>query len=391
MSSIIASLPLPSPKGFLTCALNVGIKDNSKDLICIFSQPPCNAAGFFTKSLFAGPSVQFSRDHLSRGTARAIIAISKNANVATGPAGKCDAMEIISRSANALQIEKEDVLLCSTGVIGKRYPMKRILPNLTTLNHRLQPADFAAVAEGIMTTDTHPKYAAARINDAVVVGVAKGVGMMEPNMATLLAFFATDAEIDSSSLKNIFQRVVNKTFNCLSIDTDTSTSDSAIILANGLAGPVDLAEFELTLEKIAIHLVKAIARDGEGSSKLIEVIVDDARNEEQAKRVGKAVVNSPLVKTAIHGADPNWGRIAMAIGKCDTEYDVKPDRTVIRFGDLEVYPNACSDIDLERLRQMLRGDEVQIHISLNTGNSLARVWGCDLSREYVDLNSRYTT
>ncbi len=389
MSTLVTS-PL-SPKGFKTSVLNIGIKDETKDFVCIFSEAPCAAAGVFTQSRFAGPSVTLSRAHLQDGEARAIVAISKNANVANGPAGEEDAKTVVAGVARTLSIADDDVVIASTGVIGRRYPMERIRPHLETFASALRPADFAEAARAIMTTDTVRKCASVRIGDAVLTGIAKGVGMIEPNMATLLTFFVTDASIAKGDLDAVFRRVMNRTFNCLSVDTDTSTSDSAVILANGLAGPVDLAAFEKAFEELALFLVRKIARDGEGATKLLEVKVDKARDYAEAKQVAKSIVNSPLVKTAVYGADPNWGRVAMAIGKCETYQDITPERTVIRFNGMEVYPKVLGEEDLARLKNLLKKEEVSIHVTLNTGENEATVWGCDLSPEYVHINGDYTT
>jgi glutamate N-acetyltransferase/amino-acid N-acetyltransferase len=197
--------------------------------------------------------------------------------------------------------------------------------------------------------------------------------------------------ISKDVLSSIFRSTVDKTFNCLSIDTDTSTSDTAIILANGLAGEVPEQEFARALQEIAHELVLKIARDGEGATKVIEVTVDSAMNYAQAKRVAKAIVNSPLVKTAVYGADPNWGRVAMAIGKCENELAINPDNVVIRFDKVKVYPNILTEENLEELRQVMSKDKVNIHVSLNIGEAVATVWGCDLSEGYVEINGKYST
>lgn len=385
------SATLLTPRGFQTNVANVGIKDTTEDFVCIFSTVPCVAAGVFTRSRFAGPSVQLNRAHIKDNSARAIVAISKNANVANGEQGLSDAREIIAGVGAALGVAKEDILIASTGIIGRRFPMEKILPHVQDLAANMAPADFPAAARGIMTTDLVPKLAAVRVGDCVLLGIAKGVGMMEPNMSTLLAFFMTDADVEAPMLDGLFRRVVDRTFNCLSIDTDTSTSDTAIILANGSAGRVDAKVFEAALDDVALRLVKAIARDGEGATKVLEVTVDQARDYAQAKRVAKAVVNSPLVKTAIHGCDPNWGRVAMAVGKCDGDFDIIPEKTRIAFGSLEVFPKSIGEQSLDRLKQLLRSNEVKIHVSLGIGESQATVWGCDLSAEYVRINGEYST
>lgn len=335
--------------------------------------------------------MSISRAHVATGRVNTIVAISKNANVANGRAGEDDALEVVSSVAQQLGCEPAGIVIASTGVIGRRYPMDRIRAHLGGLRATMRPADFEAASRGIMTTDTVPKRAAVRVGSAVLVGFAKGVGMIEPDMATLLAFFATDAAIEQPALDAIFRRVVDKTFNCLSIDTDTSTSDTAVILANGAAGPVDLPAFEAALHELLRYLVQCIARDGEGATKLLEVTVDSARDYAQAKRIAKSIVNSPLVKTAVHGADPNWGRVAMAIGKCREELDVTPEKTRIAFSGMEVYPNSPDEAGLARLEAMLARDEVSIEVSLGTGQAAATVWGCDLSAEYVRINGEYTT
>jgi glutamate N-acetyltransferase/amino-acid N-acetyltransferase len=242
-----------------------------------------------------------------------------------------------------------------------------------------------------MTTDTVMKTASAQAGSARVVGVAKGVGMIEPDMATLITLMFTDAQVDPEQLDAIFRRVIDRTFNCVSIDTDTSTSDTAIVFANGAAGVVDLDAFESALHDVALSLTKQVARDGEGAETLVEVHVDGAAHAAQAKRVAKAIVNSPLVKTAVHGADPNWGRIAMAIGKATTDDEVDQRAVVIRFGPLEVYPSPLDDVGLASLATYMRGDEVRIHVSLAAGDASSTVWGCDLTDGYVRINADYTT
>ena len=242
-----------------------------------------------------------------------------------------------------------------------------------------------------MTTDTHPKVAAATVGDGTIVGVAKGVGMIEPDMATMLAFVFTDAAIDAPTLDTAFRSVVGRTFNSLSVDTDTSTSDTAAVLANGLAGQVDPTEFATALEAVCLNLTLQLASDGEGATKLLTVTVTGARDDDQAKRVAKAILNSPLVKTAVHGADPNWGRVAMAIGKCSDETDIDPDNVAISFGGTEVYPSDPGESGLVALEEYLRGDSVEIQVDLGIADGRWTVYGCDLSDGYVRINADYTT
>ncbi|QLE58680.1 bifunctional glutamate N-acetyltransferase/amino-acid acetyltransferase ArgJ [Nostoc sp. TCL26-01] len=380
-----------TPQGFSTFIANLGIRDTTEDFVLIKSDVPCVADGVFTQSLFAGPSVTISRQNLQNSQAQGVIVISKNANVANGAVGIADAQEIIQIIAEETGISADNLAIASTGVIGRRYPIEKIRAGLSGMGQKLTPANFDLAARGIMTTDTIPKLAARQIGHAKLVGIAKGVGMIEPNMATMLAFFFTDAAIAPETLRSLFRSTVDKTFNCLSIDTDTSTSDSAVILANGLAGEVSETEFATALEEIAHELVLKIARDGEGATKVIEVTVDSAANYQQAKRVAKAIVNSPLVKTAIYGADPNWGRVAMAIGKCEDEREINQDKVVIRFADVQVYPNTFQAESLDKLKQIMSQEKVDIHVSLNVGEAAATVWGCDLTEGYVEINGKYST
>lgn len=359
------------PKGFVTHAANIGIKDASPDFSIVASTLPCTAAGVFTRSLFAGPSVVLCRDHLREGSPCAVATVSKNANVATGAQGDRDAHELAELVARAVGCRPADVLVGSTGVIGRPYPMERIRAYLGPLaaNGRggAGAADIASVARAIMTTDTYPKLASARAGQAVVTGIAKGSGMIQPDMATLLAYVFTDAAVAREELASAFRRVVDATFNSLSIDTDTSTSDTALVLANGAAGPVPADELERALLAVCRSLTLQLAADGEGATKVIQVTVASARDAAQAKRVAKAVVNSPLVKSAVHGADPNWGRVVMAVGKCSDDTDISPGAVRVSFGGLEVYPRRLDAQALEDLAKLMRSELVEIDVVLGTG------------------------
>jgi len=381
------------PQGFTSFVTNIGIKDATDDFTLVCADSVVAASAVFTQSRFAGPSVVVSRKHVANHLARAVVVISKNANVATGDQGMANALEVVQSVAAKIGCDPHDVLIASTGVIGRQYPIERVRAGLAGLPFPLPSDDAVAVARGIMTTDTVHKIAEATIGagPARVVGVAKGVGMIEPNMATLITMAFTDAMVDGGTLDSIWRRVIDRTLNCVSIDTDTSTSDTAIVLASGVAGKVDLGELEVALEEVTRALTKQVARDGEGAETLIEVCVDQARDAEQAKTVAKSIVNSPLVKTAVHGADPNWGRVAMAIGKCSQYTDIDQSKVIIRFGDQEVYPSAVNESGLEQLSNYMRGEEVRIHVSLKTGSTACTVWGCDLTDGYVRINADYTT
>lgn len=382
---------VPAPQGFHVHTGRAGIADDDRDDFAVLvSDRPAAVSGLFTRSRFAGPSVTLSRAACADGSARGVVVLSRNANVATGEVGLRNATEVRDGVAARLGIPADELLIASTGVIGVDYPMDSVRAAIAGLD-RPTGTDVLAAATAIMTTDTRPKAISLRCGAATITGIAKGVGMIEPNMATMLAFFCTDAAVDAADLDRVFRAVVERTFNAVSVDTDTSTSDSAVIFANGQAGPVDLAEFERVLSAAALHLVRDIASDGEGASKLIEVRVSGARDTAQAKLVGKTVVNSPLVKTAVHGGDPNWGRVAMAIGKCEDEYDIDAERVRIGFADFAVYPDRPDADTMARLVKHLQGDEVLIRIDLGIADGEFTVYGCDLTNGYVHINSAYTT
>ena len=383
------------PAGFRSYVANLGVKDDRDDFVVIAADRPVPAAGLFTQSRFAAPCVVSSRANLTDWMARVVVVVARNANVANGRQGDVDNQALEDAVATRLGCATTDVLIASTGVIGRRYPIERMLEGIAAMPAELPGGDIDRAAAAILTTDTRPKVVERMIDGSAarIVGMAKGAGMIEPNMATMIAVLLTDADVAGETLDGCFRRVVEQTFNCVSIDTDTSTSDTAVVLASGAAGPVDLDAFAAALNDAALSLAKLIAGDGEGAETLIEVDVDAARDRAQAKRVAKAVVNSPLVKTAVHGADPNWGRVAMAIGKCDgpEDRDIDPDRVVIRFGDQEVYPATVDDARLAELSAYLAEPQVTIHISLGTGTESCTVWGCDLTAGYVRINADYTT
>lgn len=381
-----------NPAGFQGYTASAGLADDGRDdLTVVVSESPAVCSAVFTRSRFAGPSVVLSREAARGGSARGVVVLARNANVATGAAGVADAAEVRDRVARAVGLPPEHLLLASTGIIGVPYPMAKLRPALDRLTWPFGGADFEAAARAMMTTDTRPKLARVRCGGASIVGIAKGIGMIAPDMATLLAFFFTDAHLPRTDLDQAFREVVARTFNAVSIDTDTSTSDTAAIVANGRAGPVDGALFRDRLHKAALDLTKQIARDGEGASKLIEVRVTGARDQAQAKRVARAIVDSPLVKTAVHGGDPNWGRVAMAIGKCQDDLDLIPEKVTIWFGDLEVYPDRPDPARTAELAAQLSADEVLIRVALGIGAGAFTAYGCDLTEGYIQINASYST
>ena len=379
------------PQGFLSLAKNVGIKDNTLDLTVIYSTVRARAAAMFTRNRFPGAPVIVGRKHIANGFAQALVINSKNANVAMGKQGIDNAIETCRIVGEELGVNPYDVLPFSTGVIGRPLPMDKIRAGLRGIRSDLKPNNLKLAAEAIMTTDKYPKYYSCQVGSAVIAGIAKGAGMIEPNMATMLVYLMTDAELPKAALRPMLRRVVDRTFNCMSIDTDTSTSDTVVLMANGLAGKVKLAQFEKGLLQVCEYLTKEIARSGEGATKLITVDVKGAKTATQAKRVAKSVVNSPLVKTAVYGCDPNWGRVIMAVGKT-FDPSIEPAKVTIRFGDTNVFKKGSPvECDLETLRKYLGQSEVMITIELGIGRASARVWGCDLTEGYIKENAYYTT
>ena len=379
------------PQGFLSVAKNVGIKDETLDLTVIHSTVRARAAAMFTRSRFPGAPVIVGRRHIANGFAQALVINSKNANVGMGKQGIDNAIETCRIVGEELGVDPYDVLPFSTGVIGRALPMDKIRAGLRGIRSQLKPDNLKLAAEAIMTTDKYPKYFSCRVGPAVIAGIAKGAGMIEPNMATLLVYLMTDAELPRAAVRPMLRRLVDRTFNCTSIDTDTSTSDTVMLMANGLAGKVKLGQFEKGLLEVCEYLTKEIARSGEGATKLITVDVKGAKTGTQAKRVAKCVVNSPLVKTAVYGCDPNWGRVIMAVGK-SFDPSVEPTKVTVRFGDTNVFKKGCPvECDLEALRQYLGQSEVVIGVDLGIGKASARVWGCDLTEGYIKENAYYTT
>jgi glutamate N-acetyltransferase/amino-acid N-acetyltransferase len=377
-------------EGFSWFGKNIGIKDVTLDFGGILSDVPCRAAGVFTKNTMPGAPVLVGREHLKNGLLQVVIVNSKNANVATGEQGLEDSITICRLVAESCGVEPGLVLPLSTGVIGRRLPMETIAEACKKVKQDFGKTEqhVEAFARSIMTTDTRPKWISAKVGGATLLGIAKGSGMIEPNMATM--------KIASDQLQPMLGRVVDRSFNRVSVDTDTSTSDTVVILSNGLAGQVDQEEFEATLLEMAVYLAKEIARDGEGATKLIELLVSGAQTEEQALWTAKAFINSPLVKTAIYGADPNWGRFVMAIGKVfQYSVDIRDLKIMFGQGDDRLQIDAGTldrdEVPLDAISEILKRDEIHIEIVLGDGPYSERVWGCDLTEEYVKINAYYTT
>jgi glutamate N-acetyltransferase/amino-acid N-acetyltransferase len=376
------------PRGFSCASRNCGLKPTAKDLSLFVSEVDAAAAALFTRNHFPGAPVILGRETIHSGRLRAIVANSKCSNVATGERGIANARRMAGAAATEIGTTADRVLVSSTGVIGVQLPIEKIEKGIHGMRTDLQD-DPRVGAEGIMTTDTHPKALSASVGDATVTWVAKGSGMIEPNMATLLVFIFTDALVESPLLDRMLRDAASSSFNMLSVDSDTSTSDTCAILANGLAGTVDNRELARTLTAGCIRMTEMLARDGEGAEHLVRVIVRDAASDAEARRVAKTVVNSPLVKTMVHGADPNVGRLLMAVGKC-IDCTVRPDSTDVWINGLAVVKGGMRlNFDENLVRASLRTEVVELEISLGVGGARATAYGCDLSQGYVDENAAY--
>jgi len=381
--------------GAVSCGLKTG---EALDLALVYSEVPTVAAGVFTTNKIQAAPLLVTRRHLAQSHPQAIVINSGGANACTGERGRRDAEKMASLGATKLNLRSQEVLVASTGVIGAYLDMAKIEQGLSSL--RLSRGNGHRAAQAIMTTDLVSKEAEAVIEAggrAVTIGgMAKGSGMIHPRMATMLAFITTDAAIEQEFLREALIASVNKSFNMISIDGDTSTNDMVLILANGLAGnPVlkaatkEAAEFCRALDGVAISLAKKIARDGEGATQLIEVVVEGARSEDEARLAARSVVSSNLVKTAVYGRDPNWGRIVAAVGYSGAE--LVEEKIDLWLGPEKVLERGVPHgVEKETLRRCLEGD-VQIRVNLNLGHGSAIAWGCDMSEEYVRINSQYTT
>jgi len=381
-------VPPRFPRGFRCASRNVGLKPSARDLTLFVSDVDCAAAAVFTRNHFPGAPVILGRETIRGGVLRAIVANSKCSNVATGERGVENARRMAAAAAGEIGTRADRVLVSSTGVIGVQLPIEKIERGIRGIMDELSD-DPLLGAEGIMTTDTHPKALSIGVGEAVITVVAKGSGMVEPNMATMLAYIFTDAALSAAALDRMLRQAVHVSFNMLSVDTDTSTSDTCAILANGHAGSVDEGEFQAALTAACLRMTEVLARDGEGAEHLIRATVRGAASEGEARRVAKALVNSPLVKTMVHGADPNVGRLLMAVGKC-FECDVRPPSTDAWInGHPVVRGGTRLDFDDADVRRTLGDEVVDLVVSLGTGDAEATAYGCDLTKGYVEENAAY--
>ena len=389
--------------GILAGGVAAGIKPGGKkDLALVYSSAPARVGAVFTANQVKGAPVLVSMEHAKSGTAQAILASSGCSNVCTGERGLNDAREMTKLAGELLRIPATQVLIAATGVIGVPLPMDRIRAALPKLVKALSPQGGRAAAEAIMTTDTRPKEAALRVEIAgrpvTIGGIAKGVGMIEPHLATMFCFVATDAAVARGALAAVTRRAVDRSLNRITVDGDQSTSDTVAVLANGLAenAPLEAAsrgwrQFAGGLEALMGRLARLLVQDGEGATRLVAVTVRGATSRRDALLAARSVANSPLVKTAINGQDPNWGRIMMALGKSAARVD--QDKVAIAFNDERLVERGMlrEGARLDRLREIMAAPEYGITIDLGLGRSEDRVWTCDLSEEYVRINGKYTT
>ena len=404
MNYTVLNKSVTAPQGFLASGIHCGVKDGTtkKDLALVYSEVPCIGAGMYTNNKVKCAPIYVTKEHLKDKKAQAIICNSGNANCCTGQDGIDKANDIANTLAEKLNIPKEDVLIASTGVIGVPINAEAIKNGIPTLIEELSDNGSNA-AEAIMTTDTVKKECAAEFlvnGTKVTIGaIAKGSGMIEPNMGTMLSFITTDLSITPELLEDALREAVNVSYNKISVDGDTSTNDTVLILANGLAENATISEknadyenFVEALKYVTITIAKKLAKDGEGATKLIECTVNGAKTEEEGTIFAKSVITSSLVKTAMFGADANWGRILCALGYAGLDFE--PEKVDVYFeskgGNIIVCKNGASvEFDEDIAKKILIEDEITIKIDMGLGDVTVTAWGCDLTYEYVKINGDY--
>jgi len=396
-----ASGAITWPKRFLAAGVRAGIKEQGEDVALIYSEMPASAAGVFTANIVRAAPVLVSQLRVPRATARAVIVNSGNANACTGEQGLQDARAMTAQTARLLEIAEEDVLVASTGVIGKRLPMDRVSAGIEEAVRSLSRDGGPSAARAIMSTDTRPKEESVEVSiggsKVRIGGIAKGAGMICPNVATMLAFITTDAAVAPEMLQAALSNAAERSFNCLTVDGDSSTNDTVIVLANGAAGNPrierrdrDWEEVADALEFVSVSLAKQIAKDGEGATKMIEITVRGAKSFQDARQIARTVANSPLVKTAMFGCDANWGRVLAAAGRAGVDFD--PSAVSLFFGTTPVVRHGEPvDFSQAEMHELLRGSEVNVLLEIGSGPGSAAVWTCDFSYDYVRINAEYHT
>lgn len=394
-----------TPRGFQAAGLHCGLKKTERnDIGAIVCEVPAAAAAVYTTNIFQAAPLQTTRESLANGVLRAVIVNSGNANACTGKQGDADAYEMRALAAESFGVSADDVAVASTGVIGENLKMDRVRDGIARLSGALSSeADGGEqFSQSILTTDLVKKELCVTVQidgkPVVIAGAAKGSGMIHPNMATMLAFVTTDAKIGSESLHKLLRRTTDDTFNMITVDGDTSTNDMLVAMASGLSDQkkelneqhADWTAFAEAFAAVCEHLAKAISRDGEGATKLVEVTVTGAESKDSARAIAKTVIGSSLVKTAVYGADANWGRIIAAVGRAGVP--VNPHTVDIKLGDIVVLTASQPvKFDEDIALEYLKGDDVLITVELNMGSEKATAWGCDLTYDYVRINAAYRT
>lgn len=380
------------PRGFRAGAATAGIKASGRpDLAILASEVPCVAAGATTRNLFAAPCVHRTRRLLAAaGPARAVVINSGNANCATGEAGVRADEELAALAAATLGVAPEEVFTASTGIIGHQLPVQRIRAGIGAVRLDQTEEALIAASQAIMTTDLVPKRAAADVAGVRICGIAKGSGMIHPDMATMLAFVLTDAQVDAAEWRRIVAEAVDATFNTITVDGDTSTNDLCIALANGVAGPVGAAELAAAATRVMGDLAEAIARDGEGAKTLIRVRVRGAATLGEARQAARAIAGSSLFKAAVHGRDPNWGRILAAAGRSGARMDAERATCTLQ-GTTLFAAGTPTAVDAAAVSHALVSDVVEVEVDLGVGAAEGTALGCDLTEEYVRINADYHT
>ncbi len=397
-ADLLPSGGVTSPGGFLAGAAHAGIKypdPKRLDIGILFSKTPCMAAAVFTTNKVKAASVLLDMKRLQKGKVSAVVMNSGCANACTGEQGMADAIQMTELAAKQTGVKAENVLVSSTGVIGTMMPMDKVKAAIAKI--KLTVEGGHNLARAIMTTDRIPKEVAVKADGFTIGGMLKGSGMIHPNMATMLCYITTDAAADPEFLKKALRKAADISFNMISVDGDNSTNDTVLLMANGAAGGETIksgskkaAAFQCALNQVCVYLAREAVRDGEGATKLIEVKVSGAASIKDARLAARTIIGSSLVKTAVYGSDPNWGRVVAAAGRSGAAMD--PDKTELNMGDFHLFQNGAPlSFDKKAARKYMDGKEVHFDLNLNLGKGEATAWGCDLTEEYVKINAEYTT
>jgi glutamate N-acetyltransferase/amino-acid N-acetyltransferase len=399
---IVTDGSVTTPRGFSAGAVHAGMRSDwtKLDVGMVFSEAPCNVGAVYTSNALKAAPLLVTQEHLKDGRAQAIVANSGVANAATGKTGLENAVKMARAAAAKLHIDPHDVIVASTGVIGNQLPMYKLGQAIEKI--ALAPDGGTDFATAIMTTDTVKKHLAVKAGNWTIGAVCKGVGMIHPNMATMLCFMTTDAPVEGAFLQAALKQAVDVSFNMVDIDSDTSTNDTALVMANGLAGGDEIAEghaeaetFQKALTLLCTSMARMMVQDAEGGTKLIETVVQSAASPEEARKAAREIVSSVGVKTAVYGEDPNWGRVLAAIGNSGAAFDLEKLRLFLARPDggevLLFASGAPQKYDQAAAKACLAPSQVHIRVELGMGDGSATAWGSDMTEEFVRLNSQYTT